>query len=281
MSEQPGEPAGGVLEAEHAEPQRAAGEGPADGQHRRRAGRGTIGLGARQRAELLRDIGHDPTVRGRGRRQHGHVGGHLRDQIAQSPVVGTEIMPPVADAVRLVDHEHAESTHQRRELLLPEPGVVQSLRGDEQHVDLVPREPILYVGPLVRVRGVDRDRTHPGPFGCSDLVAHQSQKRGDEHGRARSLTAAQQGRDEVHGRLAPARSLHDQGTAAPLDERLDRLVLAVVEVDVGATDQLAESGAGGGAGGIGGCEAHVLHSAPGHGQGRVSSGIGGKRPRAP
>ena len=94
-------------------------------------------------------------------------------------------------------------------------------------------EPAQHVVPLVRVRRVDRHRPHPGPLGGGDLVAHEREQRGHEHGRAGAARAQQQRRDEVHRRLAPPGALHDERAAAAVDERLDRLELPVVELGVG------------------------------------------------
>ena len=231
VAEQPGEAGRGVGEAQHAESQRRAGEGPPDREH----------LGA---AELLGDIRHHPAVRRGGGRQHRHVGRHLRDEVAEPAVVGTEVVAPVADAVRLVDDEQSDAAHERGELLLAERRVVEPLGGDEQHVDLVGVEPAQHVGPLVRVRRVDRHGAHARPLGGGDLVAHEREQRGHEHGRPGASAAQQQRRDEVHRRLAPPGALHDERAAPAVDERLDGLELPVVEFGVGAAHEFAERGEG-------------------------------------
>ena len=125
VAEQPGEAARRVGQAQHAEPQRGAGERAADREH-------VVGA-----AELLGDIRHHPAVRRRRRREHRHARRHLRDEVAEPPVVGAEVVAPVADAVRLVDDEQADAAHERGQLLLAERRVVEPLGGDEQHVDLV------------------------------------------------------------------------------------------------------------------------------------------------
>jgi hypothetical protein len=97
----------------------------------------------------------------------------------------------------------------------------------------------------VRVRRVDRDRAHARAFGRGDLVAHERQQRRDQHGGTGALLPEQQGRDEVDGRLAPPGPLHDQRPPSLGDQRLDRLVLPVVELGVGPTDQGPQGGEGG------------------------------------
>ena len=193
-----------------------------------------------ERAELLGDIRHDPAVRGRGRREHGNPGGDARDEVAQPPVVGAEVVPPVADAVRLVDDEQSDPRHQLRQLLVAERRVVEPLGRHQQHVDLVTVELCEHVAPLVRVRGVDRDRPHTRTLRRGDLVAHESQQRRDQHGGPGAAPAQEQRRDEVHRRLAPPGALHHECPAAAVDERLDRLELAVVEVGVVTADERAQ-----------------------------------------
>lgn len=59
-------------------------------------------------------------------------------------------------------------------------------------------------------------------------------------------------------RTSPPRALHDERPAATVDERFDGLVLPVVEVGIGAADQLAEGGESGRAGAEGGFGGHPL-----------------------
>ena len=58
-----------------------------------------------------------------------------------------------------------------------------------------------------------------------------------------ALGPAQRGGDEVDGRLAPAGALHDEHRgAAPTTSAVDRLELAVAEVDVVAADEPPQRG---------------------------------------
>ena len=57
-----------------------------------------------------------------------------------------------------------------------------------------------------------------------------------------ALGPPQGGGDEVDGRLAPAGALHDEHAAPPGHELVDRLELAVAEVDVLAADEPTERG---------------------------------------
>ena len=91
---QPGQAGAVGGQPEDAEPQRVPRQRPADRRHLDAAG-----------AELLGDVGHDPLVRRGGGRQHRRARGQLAQQVADAPVVGPEVVPPVGDAVRLVDDQ--------------------------------------------------------------------------------------------------------------------------------------------------------------------------------
>ena len=70
----------------------------------------------------------------------------------------------------------------------------------------------------------------PARRGGVDLVAHQRQQRRHDQRGAAAAGPQQGGRDEVDRRLAPAGALHDEHPLAALDQRLDRLELAVAEL---------------------------------------------------
>ncbi len=60
-------------------------------------------------AELLGDIGHHAVVGRRGRAQDADTIGQPVEHVADAAVVGTEVVAPVRDAVRLVDHQQADA----------------------------------------------------------------------------------------------------------------------------------------------------------------------------
>ena len=74
------------------------------------------------------------------------------------------------------------------------------------------------------------------------LVAHERQKRGDENGGPGTVLPKQEGRDEVHRRLAPPGALHHECPPVFIDQRADRLDLPLVKVGIVATDELAQHG---------------------------------------
>ncbi len=114
---EPGQPTVRGAQLEHPEPQRVAGQRAAQGEHVASAG-----------AELFGDVVDDPLVRGRGGGEHRDAVAEFADQVTDAPVVGAEVVAPVADAVRLIDHQQAERSHQPGQLFGPEPRVDQAFR---------------------------------------------------------------------------------------------------------------------------------------------------------
>jgi hypothetical protein len=190
--------------------------------------------------ELVDDVGDDPVVGGRRRAQHGDAGRQTAEHLLDPPVVGAEVVAPVADAMGLVDHEEPDRADERWQDVAPEPRVVQPLRGDEQDVGPTVPDPGLDPLPLVSVGAVDGLGVHAETGGGLDLVPHQRQQGGDQHRGTGTPVAQQSGGDEVHRALAPAGPLDDEGPAALGDQRVDRLPLAGAEGGVGTGREAAE-----------------------------------------
>jgi hypothetical protein len=156
--------------------------------------------------------GHDVVAgRGSGRRRQRH---HRRvpqplDHGAQPQVLRPEVVPPLGDAVRLVDDEQRDTGGAQRVDDL----VVGQLLGGEEHVlgravaQLVPRT----AGLRGALGGVDHDGV--GRVGTGEplaLVALQGDQRGDDHRRA----VQEQGGDLVDRGLARSGGQHGQHVAA-------------------------------------------------------------------
>jgi hypothetical protein len=178
-------------------------------------------------AELLGDVRGDAGVGGRGGGEHRDVRGQGGKQRPDPPVVGPEVVAPVGDAVRLVDHDQPGRLHQARQHIVAEPGVVQPLGADEQDVDRAVADLGVHLLPLLQVRRVDRPRMDARARRGVDLVAHQREQRRDDDRRAGAAGPQQRGRDEVHRRLAPAGPLDHQRSAPLRDEGADRRPLVV------------------------------------------------------
>ena len=142
-------------------------------------------------------------------------------------------MAPGRDAVRLVDHEQAEARQQHVEHRRREARVGEPLGRHQQHVDLPGHEGALDLGPVVEVAGVEGCRGEPGPLRGGDLVAHQRQQGRHHEHRATAGVADGAGGDPVDRRLAPARRLHDESTAALQHEGSDRGALVVAHDRLG------------------------------------------------
>ncbi len=160
----------------------------------------------------------------RGRRRRHHRGPAERvDRLAEAQVVRPEVVPPLGDAVRLVDDEQ------------PDPARVQGAterRGGEalrrgEHelcvagLDRAQRLGVVAVGhPRGEHRGPHAARLQPPA-----LVGHQRDQRADDdHQRALRGLSPGGGGKLVAERLAAARRHHDQRVAA-VERRLDRLAL--------------------------------------------------------
>ncbi len=175
------------------------------------------------------DVGdHAAVRRGRGG-QHRDARGQLGQQRAQPAEVRAEVVPPVADAVRLVDDEQPARGSQLRQDGVAELRVVQPLGREQQHVDLPCRDGVVGGPPFVDVGGVDGGRVDPGALRGGDLVAHQGEQRRDDHRRARPGGAQQRRGDEVDRRLAPSGALHHQRAPTVGHQCLDGAPLVVAQ----------------------------------------------------
>ena len=211
--------------SQHAEPQGVTRQRSPDREHLGVAMRLLSGV----TAELLGDIGDDALVGGGRGGQHRQVRRQRGDELGQSPVVGPEVVPPVRDAVRLIDDQQAHAGHERRQLFVPKSRIVEPLGRDQQDVDLVGIERRAGLLPLVRIGRVDRHGPDARPLGGGHLIAHQGQQRRHQQRGTRSALTQQQRGDEVDRRLSPPGALHHQRTAVIVDQRLDGLELAIVE----------------------------------------------------
>lgn len=131
--------------------------------------------------------------------------------------------------MRLVDHEQAGGGGEFGQYLIAEVGIVEPLRADQQDVDLPGGDLGLDGVPLLGVGRVDRPGPDTGAVGGVDLVAHEGEQWGDDHGRTAAAFAEQGRGHEVDGGFAPARALDDQGPAALGHQCLDRAPLVLAQ----------------------------------------------------
>ena len=162
--------------------------------------------------------------------------------MTQPAIVGTEVVTPVRDAVRLVTDQRERAALHRVEYSLAKARVRQPLRGDQQEVDLVSSDPRFGLGPGVDVRRVDRDGGQVEPLGGRDLISHESEQRGHNDRGPPSPVAQHACRREVDGRLAKTGARNQQCPATLGGDRCDRLDLLGARKSVRTGKRLDVSG---------------------------------------
>ncbi len=153
------------------------------------------------------DVLEDRRGRGRGQGQD-PLGTKLAREHGELEVVGAEVVAPLGDAVGLVDREQGDVDAGERG---PEALVVEALRGDVEQLGLA-RSQLPHDGPVlveaeggVEVVGADT----PSPE-RPDLVFHEGDQRGHDHGQAGEQDRGQlvaerlSGPGGEHGRGGPA-----------------------------------------------------------------------------
>ena len=173
------------------------------------------------------------TRRGRGERHARNARKALRE-VAERKVVGTEVVTPLADAVRLVDRDHAQRTalQERRGRR-----GAQSLGCDVEQVEIAGEVGLLDARALcgglgrVQVRGVDAvgdERV--------DLIVHE----GDEGAHDEARPGTHERGDLVRDRLAAAGGHQDDRVAAGDDLIDDR---GLIPAEVVVAEDVFEDGA--------------------------------------
>ena len=141
---QPGQAGGGIRQHPDPQVERATLQGPPQHQDLPTARPGFL----QGRPQLLSDIGADPGVGSRRRRQDRGVRRQAGQQGADAPVVRAEVVSPVRDAVGLVDDDKRGARSQVGQNLIAEDRVVEALRGDQQNIDLTSAHLVLNLIPL-------------------------------------------------------------------------------------------------------------------------------------
>ena len=136
----------------------------------------------RGQAEPAEDLVADDGGRGRGAGQHAR-GRHLGQQPPDLEVLRAEVVPPFADAVRLVDRDQRDLdvVHEPAEA-----GVAQPLRGDVYERVGPPPHRRHAPADLVAVQGRGQERgAHSAGGEGLNLVVHQGHERRDDERRPR------------------------------------------------------------------------------------------------
>ena len=184
----------------------------------------------RGNSELDEDVGAGARVRCRGQRESGHVRERV-EQRKEQPVVRPEVVPPFADAMRLVDRDQRQRhlLDQRAKAFAGRP-----LGRDVEQLQLAALQPLDGRGAVGIGRG-QRGGTQPERFGCADLVVHQRDQRGDDQHRP----GQGQRRHLIAERLARAGRHHRQ-RAPPVHHPADHLLLNAAEA--GEAERVAKDG---------------------------------------
>ena len=180
-------------------------------------------------AELFRDVVDDAVIGGRGGRENRYAWIQRPEDPTDPAIVRPKVVPPVGDAVRLIDDEEADGTLDPRQEVGHERLIRETLRGDQEDVDLVALQALPNGGPVGHVGGVDRRGGEAQPPRHRDLVAHQREQWTDDQGRAMACIPSHAGRDPVDRALAPAGPLNDERATSIIDDRPDRFALPITE----------------------------------------------------
>ena len=155
-------------------------------------------------AELGGHVVGDPRVRRRGRGQHRGVRVESPQHVGHPAVVGPEVVAPVGDGVRLVDHQQAEVwPASRSSTRRPKPGLA-SRSGDTSSTSRSPSASSASIADHSSTfEEFERRRAQPGPLRRRDLVAHEREQRRHDERRPGALGPADRGGRPVDRRLAP------------------------------------------------------------------------------
>ena len=157
--------------------------------------------------ELGGDVILDARRRGGGQRQHRRRP-QARQTLAQEPVVGTEVVAPLRDAVRFVDRDQGRAATLQE---FDEAGHAEPLGRDEEKVEFaVAVEPAGLPRLVARPARVDALGAQPDLAQFRRLVLHQGDQRREDEGGA----AEKQARKLVAQRLAGTGRHDDQTIVA-------------------------------------------------------------------
>ena len=188
----------------------------------------------RRDVEAAADVGEHLRGGGGGQRQ-GALGAEELGEAGQLQVVGAEVVPPLGDAVRLVD---GEERHRNPRDRLAEPLVVETFRGHVEEADRAFADGVHEGAHLVAGEGrIEAAGGHAAPGELVDLVLHQGDQRRDHEGQA----GQQEGRDLIAERLAAAGG--EDGRGGPAGQEVpDHRFLSGAELAV--AEGLGEGRAG-------------------------------------
>ena len=131
--------------------------------------------------QLIDDILHHAIVGGRRRAQHRNAPRQEIEDAGDAPVVGAEVVTPVADAMRLVDHEQPDRSA-RSAARCRGTAVGEAFGRDQQEIDPSASRSATTFSHSSVLSLVTRAGP-PAAFAGLDLVAHEAEQGRDEQGR--------------------------------------------------------------------------------------------------
>ncbi len=184
---------------------------------------------------------------GRGGQRHARHARKALVQHRQRPVFGTEVVAPLADAVRLVNRKQAQLVALKQRIQQRQEARIRHPLGSRvQQRDVAAQQALLdLVSLLTAERGVQKGGVHPSLVQRAHLVVHQRDQRRDDDGHAHPGPLAGYRRDLVAQRLAAARG-HQYQCVATVGHVLDDGLLRPAKLRV--TKHLFQNGVAGLAG---------------------------------
>ena len=172
--------------------------------------------------QLLDDVAAD-AVGGRGRQGDGGRIAQQAAEIAQPGVIGAKIVPPLADAMGLVDRQQLQPHRPHR---LEEPPAAEPLRHHVDQAELAGRHPV-EPGVLLghRQRAVDERDRQAQRLELIDLVLHQGDQRRDHQRQA----VQDHGRRQLVAEALAAAGGHDAEAIPPGQHGGNHLLLPMPE----------------------------------------------------
>ena len=169
--------------------------------------------------ELFQDVGAGVGIGGRGQRETADIGKRIHQRFEQA-VIGAEIMPPFADAMRLVDREQAELRVREQ---LAEMARGGALGGDVEQVERARPEPFDRLRTVLIDAG-QRRRADPHRFGGAELIVHQRDQRRDD-----DACPLQHRRGQLIAERLARAGRHHRKRPLPREHAIDHLCLHPAE----------------------------------------------------
>ena len=191
--------------------------------------------------DLLLHVGFGRGCEAQHRRIHGvFAHGVFANETGHVAVVGPEIVSPLREAMRFVEHPRADLAL----LECPAHGsAAELLRRDDEDARVPEAHPVERRGPLGEgEQPVDRDAGRDSAFlQAGDLIRHEGDQRRDDDGQRAGLVVPGEGGDLIAERLARARRQNAQDVLPGHDRFDDRLLHGATRIVLGFRAKTGEA----------------------------------------